>query len=74
MKTRTVIPLDGIWQMAADADNRGKKESWFASDPPPEAHVLSLEGGDAWARWEVNRDTGTRRIWLPWLMDVEGSF
>ena len=37
MKTRTVIPLDGIWRMATDADDRGKKESWFASEPPSNA-------------------------------------
>ena len=37
MKTRTVIPLDGIWRMATDADNRGKKESRFSSEPPPES-------------------------------------
>jgi hypothetical protein len=37
MKTRTTIPLDGMWHMATDSDDRGKQESWFTSEPPPEA-------------------------------------
>ncbi len=34
---RRVVSLDGVWQLATDAGNVGKKERWFAGGPPTAA-------------------------------------
>ncbi|MEA1949944.1 MAG: glycoside hydrolase family 2 TIM barrel-domain containing protein, partial [Planctomycetota bacterium] len=42
--SRHVVSLDGVWQLAIDPDNVGKKDNWFANGPPKTAKPTAVPG------------------------------